>query len=154
MKIRISFKEWVAEGSKLMFPKKLSITAWHSSGSFFQRFSASCKALVENRAQHRPRAIILCWQWSWRIKNYFSLMRNDPEVQPPSALLQPFSLATFNFACQVSAQLQQSINLRNNTERLEKTSEFCSFVIVNVRPQDGTFLSSSTNPGKYKKDRR
>lgn len=77
----------------------------------------------QKTAQHKPRPIILCCQWSRRIKNYFSLIRNHPGVQQPSASFQLFSLATFNalmwFACQVSAQLQQSIHPWICTEWLE-----------------------------------
>lgn len=95
-----------------------------------KRFSAGGKALAENRAQHKLRPIILCCHWSRRMKNYFSLIRNHPGVQQPSASFQLFSLATFNtlmwFACQVSAQLQKSINPWICTEWLEKMSKFCT----------------------------
>lgn len=57
----------------------------------------------ENRGQHKSSTIVLCCQWSWRMKNDFSLIGNDAEIQPSSALFQPFSLANISpsmwFAC-------------------------------------------------------
>lgn len=66
------------------------------------------------KIQQKQKNTISCCQGSWRTKNDLSGIRNDVEIQTPSALLQPFSLATFitsiSFVSQVSAQLQQSIN--------------------------------------------
>lgn len=66
------------------------------------------------KIQQKQKNTISCCQGSWRTKNDLSGIRNNVEIQTPSALLQPFSLATFitsiSFVSQVSAQLQQSIN--------------------------------------------
>lgn len=151
MQTCISFKEGVAESSRPVCHKGLSILHGPGQSQFPKGFSASGKARVENRAKYKMKAIIFCSQWSWRIKNYSSLMKNDPEVQPPPALHQSFSLATCNplmwFVCQASAQLQQSIN-----SWIFRVTALSS-VTANARPRNGTFWNSYMNQRKCKKDK-